>query len=110
MPWHHARCSLAVAALVAVIALPVAAEADGLQKSFDFNALKQKYDREKQQELQQGYVLENLKNADGTQTTLSFGGRVAVDDPYQQFGAQTNFRGRTVQEIEGPKLKLSISF
>ena len=110
MPRHHARCSLAVAALAAIVALPVAAQADGLQKSFDFNALKQKYDQQQQQQLQQGYVLQDLKNVDGTQSTLSLGGRVAVDDPYQQFGAQTNFRGRTVPEIDGPKVKLSISF
>ena len=107
---HHARCSLAVAALAAIVAFPVAAQADSLQKAFDFNALKQKYDRQQQQQLQQGYVLQDLKNVDGTRSTLSLGGRVAVDDPYQQFGAQTNYRGRTVQEIDGPKVKFSISF
>ena len=110
VPRHYVSCSLAAAALAAILGFPVAAQADSLQKSFDFNALKQKYDQQQKQQLEQGYVLENLKGADGNRTTFSLGGRVAVDDPYQQFGAQTNFRGRTVQEIDGPKVKLSISF
>ncbi len=108
---HHVRYRFAIAATAVIMAFPVATRADSLQRSFfDFDAAKLKYDQQQKQQLQQGYVLENLKGNDGTRTTLSLGGRVAVDDPYQQFGAQTNFRGRTVQEIEGPKIKFSISF
>ena len=42
--------------------------------------------------------------------TFSFGGASSAEDPYQQFGARTNFRGSTINEIDGPKLNLRLSF
>ncbi len=98
--------------VAAALAVPGLAHADGIQPGYvDFQALKEKYDKEKKVQLQEGYVLETLNDKSGRKTgTLSFGGETRVGDPYQGLGARTNFGNRDLNEIDGPKINLRIAF
>ena len=102
----------AASLLAALMGGPSAVRADSIEKTlFEFDTLKQKFDQQEKKRIEDGYVLENLKDKSGKKSgTFSFGGVNAVEDPYQQFGARTNYRGSTTYEIDGPKLNLRLSF
>jgi hypothetical protein len=113
MPGLDAKCRLAAAALlVALMGMPAAVRAESIEKTFfEFDTLKHKFDQQEKKRIEEGYVLESLKDKSGKKSgTFSFGGANSVEDPYQQFGARTNFRGSTINEIDGPKLNLRLSF
>ena len=112
MPYCRRCISPFLAVVAMALAVPGLAHADSLQPSYlDFQALKEKYDKEKKVQLQEGYVLKTLNNKSGRKTgTLSFGGETTVQDPYQGIGASTNFGSRDLNQIDGPKINLRIAF
>lgn len=103
---------LLVAGALMLAALPEPVRADTAEPTFfDFNALKERYEREERQRQEDGFVLQELADKKGKKAgRLSFGSATEVEDPYQQFGARTNFRGRTSDEISPPGLNLKLSF
>lgn len=102
--------------LLAVIAMamvmPGPARADSANPGYlNLQALKEKYDREKKVQMQEGYVLEPLNDKGGRKIgTLSFGGQTRIEDPYQGIGARRNFGPRDPNEAPGAMINLRISF
>jgi hypothetical protein len=103
---------LALAGTLVVLLLPDPVRADSAEPAyFDFNKLKERYEQEERQRQQEGYVLQELNGNQGKKGgRLTIGGTSDVEDPYQQFGAKTNFRGSTSDEINPPGLSLRLSF
>jgi hypothetical protein len=103
------RVALAGLVLTAVAA-PVRAE--GLDRmSFDFETLKQRFERQDAERQADGLVLQRLRDPTGqAQGRLSLGGDVTHRDPYEGTAAAVNFRGRSDEELGGSILNLRVSF
>jgi hypothetical protein len=93
-------------------ALAAPAWAEGLERSFfDFETLKQRFERQDAERRADGLVLEKLRNRDGdARGRLSLGGDVTHRDPYEGTAAAVNFRGRTNDELSGSIINLRVSF
>jgi hypothetical protein len=104
------RFLVAVAAGLVLAATPALAE--GLDHSaFDFESLKQRFERQDAQARADGLVLERLRNEQGVNNgRLSLGGDVTHPDPYEGTAGAVNFRGRSDEELSGSIINLKVSF
>jgi len=107
MRWLTAACAGLV---LAGLASPAAA--DGLDRSaFDFETLKQRFERRDAERRADGLVLERLRDQQGdAHGRLSLGGDVTHRDPYEGTAGAVNFRGRTDEELGGSIINLRVSF
>lgn len=99
-------------AATAWLMLAAPAAADSLDRSaFDFESLKQRFERQDAQRRADGLVLERLRNEDGAaHGRLSLGGDVTHHDPHEGTAGAVNFRGRTEKELGGSIINLKVSF
>lgn len=98
--------------VLAAVAVP-AAWADGLDRSsFDFETLKQRFERQDAQRRADGLVLERLRDPEGSSPgRLSLGGDVTHRDPFEGTAGAVNFRGRSDEELGGSSIiNLKVSF
>ena len=104
------RFLVAAGAGLVLGAMPAAAE--GLDRSaFDFESLKQRFERQDAQARADGLVLERLRNQAGASSgRLSLGGDVTHVDPYEGTAGAVNFRGRNDEELGGSIINLKVSF
>jgi hypothetical protein len=88
------------------------ASADSLDRSaFDFETLKQRFERQDAQRRADGLVLERMRDEQGASSgRLSLGGDVTHRDPYEGTAGAVNFRGRNEQELGGSIINLRVSF
>jgi hypothetical protein len=88
------------------------ASADSLDRSaFDFESLKQHFERQDAERRADGLVLERLRNQQGqAHGRLSLGGDVTHRDPYEGTAGAVNFRGRTNEELGSSIINLRVSF
>ena len=93
-------------------ALATTAAAQGLDRSaFDFDTLKQRFERQDAEQRADGLVLERLRNQQGNaHGRLSLGGDVTHRDPYEGTAGAVNFRGSTDEELGGSIINLRLSF
>ena len=93
-------------------ALATTASAQGLDRSaFDFDTLKQRFERQDAERRADGLVLERLRNQQGNaHGRLSLGGDVTHSDPYEGTAGAVNFRGSTDEELGGSIINLRLSF
>jgi hypothetical protein len=81
------------------------------RSSFDFDSLKQRFEREEAQRQADGIVLERLRDRQGvTRGRLSLGGDASHPDPYAGTAAAVNFRGRSDEELGGGIINFRLSF
>jgi hypothetical protein len=101
---------LPATALWLLLAAP--ASADSLDRSaFDFETLKQRFERQDAQRRADGLVLERMRDEQGASSgRLSLGGDVTHRDPYEGTAGAVNFRGRNEQELGGSIINLRVSF
>lgn len=84
------------------------ASAETLDRSaFDFDSLKQRFERQDAERRADGLVLERLRDQQGR---LSLGGDVTHPDPYEGTAGAVNFRGRSDEELGGSIINLRVSF
>lgn len=102
----------AASAGLVLAALAAPASAEGLDRSaFDFESLKQRFERQDAERRADGLVLERLRNPQGdAHGRLSLGGDVTHYDPYEGTAGAVNFRGRTDEELGGSIINLKVSF
>lgn len=107
---RRVRFLVAAGAGLVLGAMPAAAE--GLDRSaFDFESLKQRFERQDAQARADGLVLERLRNEDGASSgRLSLGGDVTAVDPYEGTAGAVNFRGRSEEELGSSIINLKVSF
>ena len=88
------------------------ASAETLDRSaFDFDSLKQRFERQDAERRADGLVLERLRDQQGdAQGRLSLGGDVTAVDPYEGTAGAVNFRGRSDEELGGSIINLRVSF
>ena len=103
---------LLVAAGAGLVLGAMPAGAEGLDRSaFDFESLKQRFERQDAQARADGLVLERLRNEEGaSHGRLSLGGDVTHADPYEGTAGAVNFRGRSHEELSGSIVNLKVSF
>jgi len=101
-----------LAAAGAWLLLATPALAEGLDRSaFDFESLKQRFERQDAEERADGLVLERLRNERGvSHGRLSLGGDVTHPDPYEGTAGAVNFRGRSEEELSRSIINLKVSF
>ena len=99
-------------ATLGLILIVTPAAAETLDRSaFDFESLKQHFERQDAQARADGLVLERLRDDDGdAQGRLSLGGDVTHVDPYEGTAGAVNFRGRSEEELGGSIINLKVSF
>ena len=101
---------LPAAGIWLLLAAPASAEGPEIS-TFDFESLKQRFERQEAQRRSDGLVLERLRNEEGVaQGRLSLGGDVTHRDPYEGTAGAVNFRGRTDEELRGSIINLRLSF
>ena len=102
----------AAGAGLVLAALAAPAGAEGLDRSaFDFDTLKQRFERQDAQRRADGLVLERLRDERGEATgRLSLGGDATLHDPYEGTAGAVNFRGRNEEELGGSIINLRVSF
>lgn len=108
--WMKMRTLGAAAAGIVLAATPGLAE--GLDRSaYDFESLKQRFERQDAEHRAEGLVLERLRNEQGDSSgRLSLGGDVTIPDPYEGTAGAVNFRGRSDEELSGSIINLKVSF
>jgi len=99
-------------AATTLLLLAAPAGAEGLDRSaFDFDTLKQRFERQDAQRRADGLVLERLRDERGeARGRLSLGGDATLHDPYEGTAGAVNFRGRTNDELGGSIINLRVSF
>ena len=101
-----------LAATSSWLLLAAPAGAEGLDRSaYDFDTLKQRFERQDAQRRADGLVLERLRDERGeARGRLSLGGDATLHDPYEGTAGAVNFRGRSNEELGGSILNLRVSF
>lgn len=99
-------------ATLGLMFLMTPASAETLDRSaFDFDTLKQRFERQDAERRADGLVLERLRDQQGdAQGRLSLGGDVTHVDPYEGTAGAVNFRGRSDEELGGSIINLRVSF
>ena len=100
------------AATLGLVLTAMPAWSETLDRSaFDFESLKQRFERQDAERRADGLVLERLRDEEGDpQGRLSLGGDVTAVDPYDGTAGAVNFRGRTDEELGGSIINLRVSF
>ena len=81
------------------------------RSAFDFDSLKQRFERQDAERRADGLVLERLRDDEGdAQGRLSLGGDVTAVDPYEGTAGAVNFRGSNEEELGGSIINLRVSF
>ena len=99
-------------AILGLMLIVTPASSETLDRSaFDFDSLKQRFERQEAEQRADGLVLEKLRDDEGeAQGRLSLGGDVTHVDPYEGTAGAVNFRGSNEEELGGSIINLRVSF